>query len=111
MSIIEVKAEVNIDDVVDDVFNHLATVEVFDRIKDDDLFQEVVRRTAHLFQHFFDYFEGDMPLMNSVDFARLKGAVDKEHERRLSLESKCEREQMFGMVTAMVSDMTNENGV
>lgn len=111
MGIIEVKAEVNIDDVVDDVFNHLATIEVFDRIKDDDLFQEVVRRTSHLFQHFFDYFECDMPLMNSVDFARLKGAVDKEQERRRLLMGKCEREKMFAMVTTMVSDINDENGV
>ena len=116
MGIIVVSAEVDIDDVVEDVFNYLPDNEIFERIKADALFQETVRRMSHMFQHFFDYFEGDMPLMNSVDFARLKGAVDKEQERRLSLESKCveaaaAREVFKSGVEQIMSDINDENGV
>ena len=116
MGIIVVSAEVDIDDVVEDVFNYLPDNEIFERIKADALFQETVRRMSHMFQHFFDYFEGDMPLMNSVDFARLKGAVDKEHAIRETRRDllRC-KVNMYGedsvQVEQIMSDTNNENGV
>lgn len=67
MPIIEVRAEVDVADVVDDVFDYLPDNEIFERIKDDELFQEAVSRAVYSFQHFFDYFKGELHLLREEE--------------------------------------------